>query len=322
MPFKCSAFGCTSGYDSQFEHTSDQPKITFHSVPMSDEILLQQWIKANPRLDWKPTKNSKLCSLHFQDSDFETSSTDTNAARRKKLERSADRPFLRRLKRGAIPSKFPNAPSYLSTTQSAIRNTTLGTAASRHEQASYRLSQLEESFNNEDDIRDLHIDMLADRLRHETTLPTGFLINIVDGSLCIYFLQLEDGVAKIRSNITISRKLSVFVCHDGHPVPVDQYHDLVSNKGCISKLSQLVNPMARLKSWQTDDNILSWQNRVKMAVSLLNDAVDSLMTVDPESDQQRTVKFVIQQLKLIIQDKFHRHYSPDWRYCTFHHPFH
>ena len=47
---------------------------------------LQKWIKANPRHDWKPTASSKICSIHFNDDDFEVSSVETNQDRRKKTE--------------------------------------------------------------------------------------------------------------------------------------------------------------------------------------------------------------------------------------------
>ena len=57
-----------------------------HRVPIDDNTALQKWIKANPRQDWKPTASSKICSIHFNDDDFEVSSVETNQDRRKKTE--------------------------------------------------------------------------------------------------------------------------------------------------------------------------------------------------------------------------------------------
>ena len=59
-----------------------------HRVPIDDNTALQKWIKANPRQDWKPTASSKICSIHFNDDDFEVSSVDTNQDRRKKTEQN------------------------------------------------------------------------------------------------------------------------------------------------------------------------------------------------------------------------------------------
>ena len=85
MPNKCSAFGCKSGYASnQAEETI--LKITSHSYPLANVELCENWLRANPRKDFTPSKNSKVCSLHFRDEDFvEISNDNNNRRRRKKL---------------------------------------------------------------------------------------------------------------------------------------------------------------------------------------------------------------------------------------------
>jgi len=81
MVNKCCAYGCKSGYVG---HTPSETRITFHSFP-PDAKLREKWIRANPRKDFVPTKNSQMCSLHFQDTDFVEESSDKNTTRRQKL---------------------------------------------------------------------------------------------------------------------------------------------------------------------------------------------------------------------------------------------
>ena len=117
MPYKSSAFGCKTGYkrknnsDSEGSQEVKQPKPTMHAFPKEQEML-QRWVRANPREDFVPTKNSRMCSLHFKPADFIAVTQDSNTTRRK-LQRDKNL-ALRYLKKDAVPSIFPNAPSRLS----------------------------------------------------------------------------------------------------------------------------------------------------------------------------------------------------------------
>lgn len=86
----CCVPGCRS--DSR----SKLPGLSFHEIP-ADEALRQQWIKAIRRDDWEPNTNSnysRVCSRHFTETEF------TEGKRR-------------RLKKGVVPSVFPEYPAYL-----------------------------------------------------------------------------------------------------------------------------------------------------------------------------------------------------------------
>jgi len=52
--------------------------VTFHSFPLRDKQLCEKWLRANPIKDFMPSKNSRLCSLHFHSSDFVDVHNDTN----------------------------------------------------------------------------------------------------------------------------------------------------------------------------------------------------------------------------------------------------
>ena len=84
MPDKCSVPGCKTGYDTELRNRpAGKPKPTMHLFPSHDKTLLSLWVEIlqlkprNPLCDeWAPSKNSKICSLHFQSSDFIESSLD------------------------------------------------------------------------------------------------------------------------------------------------------------------------------------------------------------------------------------------------------
>ena len=89
MGFKCAAYGCKSGYVIN----TDVDGVTFYSFP-ADPVLRDQWIRANPRKDFIPTKFSRICSLHFRDCDFIDVRQDSNKSR---LKMKSEKPVRQRL---------------------------------------------------------------------------------------------------------------------------------------------------------------------------------------------------------------------------------
>ena len=81
-----------------------------HSFPLKDEELLCNWLKNIAEKNFKPSKYSKLCSLHFKPDDFIEVSHDSN--QRHKRKRDSEHLCYRRLKPGAVPSIFKNIPLY------------------------------------------------------------------------------------------------------------------------------------------------------------------------------------------------------------------
>ena len=124
MVNKCAAFGCKSGYKDH-KQSDANAKVTFHAFPLSNKQLCDRWIRANPRKDFAPSKNSKLYSLHFQPSDFVQERTaDSNTARQRRKSNALGKKLFRRyLKGDAVPSVFPNASKYFSTSTDGPRET-------------------------------------------------------------------------------------------------------------------------------------------------------------------------------------------------------
>ncbi|KAJ8964124.1 hypothetical protein NQ314_005120 [Rhamnusium bicolor] len=89
MAMYCSAYGCTNEHDKG-------KNIRFHGFPFNRPPIIALWLAAIRRVEWKPSKYSKLCSAHFVESDYQ------------------NRPnsLLKILRDDAVPSIF-NIPEHL-----------------------------------------------------------------------------------------------------------------------------------------------------------------------------------------------------------------
>jgi hypothetical protein len=185
MVNKCCAFGCKSGYDSQTTATD----VAFHSFP-TDPELREKWIRANPRKAFKPTKNSKICSLHFQPCDFVEGRSDTNKSR---LNSKSPKRMRRYLKPGAMPTVFAHAPSYLLKPASVQRSTSKAISCSRRESERKRLQDMEDSFMADDDVSVLSLDAASQTTDLPTTLPTpsAFLPGRLRVTQTLYIMLAE-----------------------------------------------------------------------------------------------------------------------------------
>ena len=139
MVYKCTAINCRSGYR---EKKQDQ-KVTFHSFPLEDKHLLQTWLKRLARKDYVPTKNSKLCSLHFKFENFVTDSTDQKGWRKRKRETTTL--IRKRLRKDACPSIFKDLPPYYTENNYLVRSG-LSTSSSRFKNEAARLEEQNEVF--------------------------------------------------------------------------------------------------------------------------------------------------------------------------------
>ena len=151
MGRKCAATGCKSGYYPSDEKDKDSSMhVSFHKFP-SDKDLLSKWLQAIPR-EFTPSKTASLCSKHFRENDFISESTDSHKWRKK----TGTVLTYRRLKDNAVPSIFPNLPSYLSKPEPVQRGSS-STSSERHK----RQYELMEQQTN-DFMESLKIQRLSD----------------------------------------------------------------------------------------------------------------------------------------------------------------
>lgn len=104
MP-RCFVTGCRSGYDS----TKSAAEKRHFFKPPADEVRLQLWRRAIPRLDKELTSSCAVCDLHFREEDIAKDYVhhvhgDVVLIPRGKWALNED----------AVPRIFPNCPKYLS----------------------------------------------------------------------------------------------------------------------------------------------------------------------------------------------------------------
>ena len=75
---------CNTGYRS----ASSSERISIFHFPR-DEQLKAKWIKAIPRKNWTLTDSQRVCAKYFNANDFQTTSSDSNNARRSSRETEA-----------------------------------------------------------------------------------------------------------------------------------------------------------------------------------------------------------------------------------------
>ena len=136
MGWKCCVPECRSGYTSSIESQVHRDHISFHAFPENSEFR-HSWIRAIHRdkvsgEPYQPTKSSRVCSLHFVESDYKIHSTDLDATRNKnRLSKKVLQ--LRRLLPHSVPTIFTGQPKYNSRAPVTLRTTEFVTAASRNQ---------------------------------------------------------------------------------------------------------------------------------------------------------------------------------------------
>ncbi|XP_035209355.1 THAP domain-containing protein 1 B-like [Stegodyphus dumicola] len=104
MVFKCCVPLCKGNYNGG-------PRVHVFSFPRDPE-LKKKWIYSIKRDNFEPTKNSKVCELHFSPCDIEK---ETYMHLEETGETLSAPLKIPRLRKDAVPTKLPGAPSYLST---------------------------------------------------------------------------------------------------------------------------------------------------------------------------------------------------------------
>ena len=100
---------------------------------------------------------------------------------------------------------------------------------------------------------------------------------------------------------------------EGEKVAASQFVDLF--KGLVKRLSEVVNLMDRVKSWNYNVPLRPVKLSIQMAVNCLENGLESLD--ENESDEYRKISFFIEQIKLVSKHKFGRHYSPQLTIMSF-----
>ena len=235
MVYKCAAVNCRSGYRGEKQ---DQ-KVTFHSFALEDKHLLQTWLKRLARKDYVPTKNSKLCFLHFKFEDYVTDSTDQKEWRKRKRETAT---LIRKLlRKDACPSIFKDLLSCYTYNNYLVRSGL--STSSRFENEAARLKEQSEVFLNADKVesfKDL-IEKLPEELHRQR-----YILHRTKNGADLFFLS-DHRPYTILSAVFINMVMEVTVYNNEQIVPSSSYNHIMPTSK-VTMVSQVSNLLAFVKN--------------------------------------------------------------------------
>ncbi len=301
MPKNCCAIGCRTGYRGE----EKQPDVTLHKFPLNKPELLQRWLRNLRREDFTPTEHTRICSLHFNDDDFEGSTRmDANASRRRK--RGEERK-VRLLKPDAVPHIFCGMPSYLSPETPKSRSKA-ATSSFRAQQVEFRHEDAETDFWDSDRVESYG--EIEDRLKKEQGVPGGFCAVKNDTCLALCFIEFDnENIPVLKGSITICETMEFSVNCLERVVPAENFSEIAAQK--IERISQVTNLMAALKSMISGDNKVPW---MRMAIDCLERAKSSDVC---EDETVQKIAFLSEQLDLVGKEPKQRRYSPTLLLCAY-----
>lgn len=295
MGYKCSVAKCKSGYvssKSSSNSSTTAKQISFFSFPKNDD-LRKKWTRACHRERFVPTEHSRICSLHFEDSDFETLSSDTVNSRRLK------RPLLkqRKLKPSAVPRIHPNLPQRMQSLASNPRSTNV-TATARLELQNECITKLNaESFSQDhcSDFTDFVTKIKA------TSLPSKYFPVFDENSVIFLLLTNVDSDSQphVEASVKVSKSLDLVIFVDGLKVPNSKVQHLLEKSATITYATEVSNILAFVKSLAEKSAPADSEDLLRFLESFEKNADDSFLS------------FVIEQLKIRSSPKTGRRFSPN-----------
>ncbi|KAG1708496.1 THAP domain-containing protein 1 [Nymphon striatum] len=310
MVYKCAAFGCRSGYKGE---TADRI-LSFHKFPLKDPELIQRWLRRLQRKNFVPTENSRLCSLHFDDSSFVLQTTDKNKKRAgardfsqlsKRINLSLM--ILRRLVINAVPSIFPNCPSYMKSEFTNECSASRGKSATTEGRQDRMNSQLQENIQNfwsEDSIKSIE-DVYQKLEAQSGYIPIGFTWILQSEKLLILSIVWNDGVPRIVGSITLCSSLSISITVNGGIVAPQKFKHITS-KEKLENFDTLRNLMAAVKNW-----IVISETDCSELLDKAKDSLEKYMDKCEGIEKQKQCGFLREQIGLLESSKKSRRYSPD-----------
>ena len=250
-----------------------------------------------------PTDNSRVCSLHFRESDYRVLTTDTNVTRKNKDWKEKNDELQKKVLRDdAIPNVFQDLPQYY-TKQETERRSETNSVSSRFKREYDAVELQVEEFQAKDCITSL--EQVVEMLNNESNLSKDILKVNTGKTLTIFSLQEnEDGRPLVKYSLIISDNLQLSMWCNEVKVPFSKVSDLCSNKKIVL-FSGVLNILTRLKNMsEGSEKIICTKDTVQFCCELLTEVL-------PELDEEmvKKISFVKEQLKLSITPKMGRRYS-------------
>jgi len=236
----CVVPGCKSGYGTKNVYP---PGVGKHRFP-KDLAIRKRWIEAIPRADWEPSEHSRICSLHFDELDYETKRNDSNKHRKTEAKLKN-----KQLKSDAVPRYFPGCPSYLSSKQRQPDRSEASTSAARWERMARATEDRSREFLSSDDVSDFH--SLVENLPTEFPPSWNVITLKKNDRVLIEDVEFdEDGKPKFRFSMAVHADLSFSLHRDDSLIcPTRVKH--ITEGGKIKRHSDVSNILAFLNSSST-----------------------------------------------------------------------
>ncbi|XP_049522585.1 uncharacterized protein LOC119449052 [Dermacentor silvarum] len=251
------------------------------------------WTRAIPRKDFAPTKYTVVCEKHFLTSDFVTTST----YRDEKTGRVLEVPLqLRRLKSGAIPSLFPNCPSYLSRPTTVVREGPEETRL-RLEGESLQEAIRQSVEAHEEEKKKNNISTFEDLLTALTSFQTNtFWTKLVTHDKVLFLNFDSQEAPTVRFSVTVSADLIVKVFVGD--VQLNKLGTLVLPV-CLCDLREIDKVLTAVQSLA--GNFSNSEERLQIVLKKTVETLDELASQSfPHEWQVEVVKFVKQQVGILL----------------------
>ena len=283
----CCVPGCRSGYSS----SPKVPNVTFHKFP-ADKDRRDLWIRRIHR-DFIPGEAHRVCSRHFRESDFKTTSADTNQRRK----RTNDQLSRRVLKTTAFPSVFEDLPSYLTVEPAKEPSCSLATSSARLEAENARIIQQVSDFEESDVIK--CIDEIENYVISHAGAVKYFTVK-KDSLLYVLSYDYEPSLISVDTCIVIQPSLDFSVRKGGIPVDPLSFSCMQFSKKII-RFSDLANLLSYMCNY----------TREYPDVSYICDQVDKYIENNSRLTDVHCSKyaFLNEQLALVEKPVNRRRYS-------------
>lgn len=235
--------------------------------------------------------------MHFKEFDFYDESQDSNLQRPSRLQPLK----LSLLKKGSVPSIFPNVPSYLSSPPPDPRSSS-ATSSARCESEATRVEEEATAFLQADEVTTL--DDLLKKL-DRSCLPGGIFEFDQDNEH--YFMAFSNDSLSgptISFSLILNQNLELTLFSRGIKVPMEQIAHLTGLKTTVDCCSQVLNLLSFLKVYT--ESKLPENDAIQYCIALLDLIIEDSSAAE---DCQQKLVFIREQLDLATHTPRRRRYS-------------
>lgn len=272
MPRRCCVPNCSSNYDTSI---ANDGFVSAFSFPKPESPMFNLWMKSIPRENWQPTKHSQVCLKHFRETDIVRAN-------------EVGRPLKRiRLAEGAVPSLFPNCPSYLSKSEPSCSRRDPNV---RREKALAHCEEINNEFLSQDRIG--NFENFRENFKSDLNLNDWFFK--INADSIIFFLVEEDpiGICEFVVRISVSEDLFVRIFIKGSELSDEDLKWVLPKSKKLTLWSQLVNILSRYKHCRET----SQPSREIYLRAALRD-LEAAFEIDDEYEHAGKLEILINQLK-------------------------